>query len=87
MNLPVGRAVLEEPTRLILANHRRLFGCDLVAPGDDAITALFDAPRVVLSALGPFGSDHLFNYTNRRALELFAATWPSLIGLPSSASA
>lgn len=87
MNLPVDRTILEEPTRLILANHRRLFGHDLVAPGEDVITALFDAPRVVLSALGPFGSDHLFNYANRRALELFAATWPSLIGRPSSASA
>ena len=87
MNLPVYRAALEEPTRLILANHRRLFGRYLIAPGDDTITALFNAPRVVLSALGPFGSDHLFNYANRRALELFEATWPSLIGLPSSASA
>jgi PAS domain-containing protein len=87
MSLPVDRAVLEEPTCLILANHRRLFGHDLVAPDDDPVSSLFDAPRIVLSALGPFGSDHLFNYANRRALELFDATWPSLIGLPSSASA
>lgn len=87
MNLPADRALLEEPTRLILTNYRRLRGCDLVVPDHDEITALFEAPRVVLSALGAFGSDHIFNYANRRALELFEATWDSLIGLPSSASA
>lgn len=87
MNLPFDRAALEEPTHLILANHRRLFACDPVAAGHDAITTLFDAPCVVLSALGPFGSDHLFNYANRTALQLFESSWDELIGLPSSASA
>jgi PAS domain-containing protein len=87
MNLPVDRTILEEPTRLILANHRRLFGRELVAPGDDVIAALFEAPHVVLSALGPYGSDHLFNYANRRALQLFEYSWDELIGRPSSASA
>lgn len=75
--------------QLILANHRRLFGRDLVAIDDPARAAgiLFEAGPAVLSALGPFGSDHLFNYANRTALELFEYSWDELIGQPSSQSA
>jgi len=87
MKLPVDRQLLEEPTRLILANYRRLLGHDLVAPGGDEVDALFEAPRVVLSALGPFGSDHRFNYANRQGLQLFGYSWDELIGKPSSTSA
>lgn len=78
-------AGLEEPSRLILSNYRRLFHRELVFPCEGA--ALFEAPFAVLSALGPFGSDHLFNYANRRALELFEYGWSEIIGKPSSASA
>lgn len=86
--LPVPRRDLAPPTRLILANFRRSIGRDLVAaPGGDEVTALFEAPRVVLSAVGAPGTDHAFNYANRAALDLFETTWPDLIGLPSSASA
>jgi PAS domain-containing protein len=79
----------EESAQLILANYRRLFGRDLVHPGDpaDATETLFTAPRAVLSALGHLGSDHLFNYANRTALELFEYSWDELIGQPSSKSA
>lgn len=79
----------EQSAQLILANYRRLFGRDLVDPGNsgDASETLFTAPRAVLSALGPFGSDHLFNYANRTALELFEYSWDELIGQPSSKSA
>jgi PAS domain-containing protein len=79
----------EASARLILTNYRRHFGRDLVAVDEPAhaAQALFDAPRAVLSALGPFGSDHLFNYANRTALELFEYSWDELIGQPSSASA
>jgi len=87
MSHAVNPRILETPTRLILGNYRRLLGDDLIAPGDDPVTALFQAPRVVLSALGSFGSDHLFNYANRAALELFEYSWDELIGRPSSASA
>jgi PAS domain-containing protein len=78
-----------DSAQLILANYRRLFGRDLVTVDDPARAAeiLFGAPPAVLSALGPFGSDHLFNYANRTALELFEYPWDELIGQPSSRSA
>jgi len=89
MSLPVDRRTLEQPTRLILSNYRRLFGRDLVEiqPGEDEVQKLFDAPYAVLSAVGPFGTDHVFNYANRQALELFEYAWDELMGKPSSASA
>ena len=89
MSLPVDRGVLEQPTRLILSNYRRLFGRDLVEarPAEDEVEKLLDAPFAVLSALGPFGTDHVFNYANRQALGLFEYAWDELMGKPSSASA
>ncbi len=79
----------EESAQLILTNYRRHFGRDLVAMDDPSRAAqnLFETPRAVLSALGPFGSDHIFNYANRAALELFEYSWDELMGKPSSASA
>ncbi|MFM8231296.1 MAG: MEKHLA domain-containing protein [Chthoniobacterales bacterium] len=85
MNRPPDIGKLEQPSQLILSNYRRLFGRDLVTPSE--AKALFEAPFAVLSALGPFGSDHLFNYANRQALELFQYAWDELMGKPSSASA
>lgn len=89
MMLPLARAALEEPTRLILDNYLHWFGRGLVEIDDPsrAVETLFNAPLVVLSALGPFGTDHVFNYANNAALELFADTWDEFIGRPSSASA
>ena len=86
MNLPDD---IESPTRLILANYRRWLGRDLarIAGGTEAAMQLFNAPCAVLSALGPPGSDHAFNYANRAALELFEYSWDELMGKPSSASA
>lgn len=86
MNLPDN---IESPTRLILANYRRWLGRDLagIAGEPEAAMQLFNAPCAVLSALGPVGSDHAFNYANRTALELFEYSWDELIGKPSSASA
>jgi PAS domain-containing protein len=80
---------IETPTRLILANYRRLLGRDLagVVEGPAAAEKLFAAPCAVLSAIGPVGSDHAFNYANQTALELFEYSWDELIGKPSSASA
>ena len=80
---------IDQPTRLILSNYRRLLGRDLagIAEGPAAAEQLFDAPCAVLSALGPFGSDHAFNYANRTALQLFEYSWDELMGKPSSASA
>ena len=86
MNLP---ANIEAPTQLILSNYRRLLGRDLagIAEGPAAAEQLFAAPCALLSALGPLGSDHNFNYANRTALELFEYSWDELMGKPSSASA
>lgn len=80
---------IAQPTRLILANYRRLLGQDLagISDGPTAAAELFAAPCAVLSALGPPGSDHAFNYANRTALELFEYSWDELVGKPSSASA
>ncbi len=77
------------PTVLILENYRRLFGHDLVAAQDSAnvVGALFEAPCAVLSARGPSGTDHVFNYANRSALAVFETDWDNFIGLPSSQSA
>jgi hypothetical protein len=77
------------PTQLILENYRRLFSRDLVTSNESAsaVEALFEAPCAVLSALGPSGTDHLFNYANRTALSIFETTWDQFIGLPSSQSA
>lgn len=78
------------PTQIILKSHKHHFGRDLVPPGSfhEEATALYDAPFVMLSALGPFGSDHVFNYANRAALQIFQARgWNDLVGLPSSQSA
>jgi len=85
MNRPPDIDKLEQTSQLILSNYRRIFRRDLVTPCE--AKALFEAPFAVLSALGPFGSDHLFNYANRQALELFEYAWDELMGKPSSASA
>jgi PAS domain-containing protein len=79
----------DESAQLILTSYRLHFGRDLIAMNDPSPAAqvLFEAPRAVLSALGPFGSDHLFNYANRTALDLFEYSWDELMGKPSSASA
>lgn len=78
---------MEAPSLLILGNYRRWFGRDLVAPDGHSIDALFEAPCSVLSALGPLGTDHVFNYANRSALTLFESAWTELVGQPSSKSA
>jgi PAS domain-containing protein len=85
----VARERWEKPAWLILENYRRLFGRELAGIPDDphAAEALFEASCVVLSALGPAGSDHIFNYANRTGLRLFEYSWDELIGHPSSASA
>jgi hypothetical protein len=87
--LPVARALLEAPTRLILDNYRRLLGRELVEVKDpaQAVETLFEASCVVLAAFGEFGTDHVFRYANRAGLQRFEAAWEELIGLPSSLSA
>lgn len=87
--LPMPRTELEAVTKLILENFRRWTGHDLVAVEEPArdVEILFDAPRVVLAAFGNYGTDHVFGYANRAALEAFETTWSGLVGAPSSESA
>ncbi len=87
--LPVPHKALVRPTCLILENYRRWLGRDLIPPGDPsrAVEDLFAAPFVVLAALGPSGTDHVFCYANQSALTLFETSWDGLVGQPSSASA
>ena len=87
--LPIPREALEQPTRLILENYQRWLGGELIPSGNPtlAVEDLFAAPCVVLAALGPSGTDHVFCYANHAALTLFEANWEELVGHPSSASA
>ncbi len=87
--LPIPHESLVGPTRLILDNHRRWLGRDLVEllEGDDPVQKLFSAPCVVLSALGRPGTDHRFNYANQAGLAAFETSWEEFVGRPSSQSA
>lgn len=80
---------LAEAASLILTNYRRWLGLDLVEAEDpcEAIFQLWQTPRVVLSAIGPVGTDHSFNYANRAGLDLFETSLADLLGKPSSCSA
>ena len=54
-------------------------------PGDDPVHVLFDAP-FVLVAHG-IETTPVFNFGNRKALELFEISWEQFIKLPSKHSA
>src|SRR3972149_360698 len=54
-------------------------------PDDDPVLALFDAPFVLVSH-GPEPTP-VFNFGNRKALELFEISWEQFIKLPSKNSA
>lgn len=51
------------------------------------MTQLWRTARVVLSATGPSGTDHCFNYANQAGLDLFETSLGGLLGKPSSCSA
>lgn len=85
---PIPRAELDRVTQLILVNHRRWLGRDLVEAPDPrcAAEALFFAPRVVLCATGG-ETDHILIYGNAAALALWETTWNDLVGMPSRLTA
>lgn len=79
---------LAEHAALLLESYRHWFGENLLAPGaTPAETALrlFEADFAVLSH--DTAADPLFNYANRRGLELFELDWRQLLATPSRAFA
>lgn len=74
--------------RLLCDSCRHWTGRSLVDPALDDVTAartLFEAPFAVVSH--GTESDPIFNYGNRKALELFGMTWRDFTRLPSRKSA
>jgi hypothetical protein len=77
-----------ERTGRMLDSYRHWLGYELVDRGGDAVAQserLFEAPFVVLC----HGEqpDPIFNYANRRALDLFEMDLPTLLATPSRLSA
>lgn len=72
---------------LLADSYRRLLGRQLWPAGEHENLGeqLFHADFALLSH--NTDADPLFNYANRRALELFEFSWSELIGLPSRFSA
>lgn len=74
--------------RLLCNSYRHWTGRDLIDPGLDdvaAARALFEAPFAVVSHGAE--DDPIFNYGNRKALELFGMAWRDFTRLPSRKSA
>ena len=84
--------------RLLVDGFRRCTGRDLMASRRRPPTAIEPVPGPTTSAAGcsraPFavlshgeGADPCFTYGNRTALELFEASWATLLAMPSRLSA
>lgn len=71
--------------QLIANSYKQLTGHDLIAPGSDIASAMWELPQVIL-AHGT-EADPIFFYGNRRALELFELTPSQIIRMPSRLSA
>lgn len=70
---------------LIAESFARLLGRPLVAAGGDPVTALWDAPQVIVAhGTGP---DPHFFFANRAALARFEARPDQFVGMPSRLSA
>lgn len=79
---------LLQQVALLRASYLHWTGMHLVEPGLDAaaaVAALQCAPFAVVSH--GTEADPIFNYANRRALELFEMDWDSFTRLPSRLSA
>lgn len=78
----------EPHARLLADSYQRLTGRVLVdspIAADSLAKELFDADFVVVSH--GLESDPIFNYANRRALELFEMSWHDFVATPSRLSA
>lgn len=81
-------AWLSEHAELLIASYRRITGRELVeqkGSRTDIARALYEAPLGVVSH--GLGADPVFNYGNRKALELFEMSWRDFVALPSRESA
>jgi hypothetical protein len=70
---------------LIVDSFARLLRRPLVAPGEDVVAALWDAPVAVVAH--GIEADPLFFFGNRAALGAFAYEVESFVGMPSRLSA
>lgn len=69
----------------IAASYERLLGRPLVETEDDVVSALWNAPRVILAhGTQP---DPIFCFGNRAALDCFETDLDSLLAMPSRLSA
>lgn len=81
-------AWLCEHAELLISSYRRLTGKELVGhmcSRAETARELYEAPYGVVSH--GLGADPVFNYGNRKALELFEMSWRDFIALPSRESA
>lgn len=71
----------------LLSSHARLLGRELILPGPltERARSLWHSPLVVVSH--GLGSDPVFVYGNRTALDLFATSWADFTGMKSRDSA
>jgi len=73
---------------ILRTSFKKLTGDELTPPELDELHAaqyLFDAPFAVVSH--NTDADPLFNYANRKAMQLFEMDWDAITGLPSRLSA
>ena len=73
---------------ILRTSFKKLTGDELTPPELDeeqAAQYLFDAPFAVVSHTTD--ADPLFNYANRKAMQLFEMDWDAITGLPSRLSA
>jgi hypothetical protein len=83
---------LADHAELLCDSFRRLTGRELIDPsgnpsGDriEVAKQLYDAPFAVVSH--DTSDDPIFNYANKKAMELFAMDWQTITQLPSRKSA
>ena len=93
MNISIGKpdltsTFMADHVALLRSSFEKLTGKELVPSNMSTVEAahfLFDAPFAVISHNSD--ADPLFNYANRKAMQLFEMVWPEIIGLPSRMSA
>ncbi len=84
---PLTDTFMADHVALLCSSFEKLIGKELVPSNLSTVEAahfLFDAPFAVISHNSD--ADPLFNYANRKAMQLFEMVWPEMIGLPSRMS-